>query len=278
MTRTQLRVLVLGRGKVGSALGRALRAAGLAVSCRGRRDGWPRGPIEAQAVILALPDAEIGVAARALAHGGRLGARGCTALLHCAGGLGPEVLAPARGPRVAVAQMHPLVSFASARHPPSLGGAYLLVDGDPPAARLARALGRRLGMRPFTPAALDRTLYHAAASLAAGGAAALGAAGVELLEAAGIDSPRAAAMLGALLRTVADNVARLGLPAALTGPVRRGDDAILGRHLDAVGRRVPQWLPLYAALGRAQLRLARKLGEAPARSLAQMARALHEGK
>jgi predicted short-subunit dehydrogenase-like oxidoreductase (DUF2520 family) len=184
-------------------------------------------------------------------------------VVHCAGALGPEALARARGPNVAVAQMHPMISFAAKGFTPSLARGQLHVDGDPAAMRAARAIGRRIGMTPRTIAGLDRIAYHAAAGLVANGAAALAAGGALLLGRAGIDAPTAAAMLGPLLRSVAENVERLGLPDALTGPVRRGDAAGVGKHLETLRRLAPDLVPFYVAAARTQLPLARALGEAP---------------
>ena len=128
-------------------------------------------------------------------------------------------------------------------------------------------------MTPRTIPALDAVAYHAAAGLVANGAAALAAGGVELLEAAGVDAKTAAAMLGPLLRSVAENVARLGLPAALTGPVRRGDAAGLERHLETLRRLAPDLVPLYLASGATQLPSRAPSAEAPAASFDAIARA-----
>jgi len=257
----ELSVFIYGGGKVGRGLHRALRAAGIAATLRPARQGLPRRRIEADLVIVALRDRDIGPCAEALRDRGLVGHRRA-AVVHCAGALGPEVLAPVRGERVSIAQMHPMISFASTDVTPDLTRGQMHVDGDPHAVRLSRALGRRLGMSPRTVPGLDRVAYHAAAGLVANGAAALAAAGVRLLERAGVDRVTAAAMLGPLLRTVAENVEQLGLPAALTGPVRRGDAAGVGKHLETLGRLAPDLVPLYLAAGRVQLPLARALGEA----------------
>jgi predicted short-subunit dehydrogenase-like oxidoreductase (DUF2520 family) len=68
-------------------------------------------------------------------------------------------------------------------------------------------------------------------------------------------------MLGPLLRSVADNVARLGFPEALTGPVRRGDAAGVEKHLRALCERLPEAVPLYVAAAQAQLPLARAIAD-----------------
>lgn len=256
-------VFVLGAGKVGRGLARAMRAAGLRVTLRPMRRGLPSRRVEADLVILALRDRELGPCAEALAKAGLVGhPRRVTPVVHCAGALGPDAISALRSANVAVAQMHPMISFASTARTPSLVRGQLHVDGDPAAVAAARALGRRLGMTPRTIPHLDRVAYHAAAGLVANGAAALAAGGVDLLGRAGIDPRAAAAMLGPLLRSVADNVEQLGLPAALTGPIRRGDAVGVKRHLETLSRLAPHLVPIYVAAGRLQIPLARALGEA----------------
>jgi predicted short-subunit dehydrogenase-like oxidoreductase (DUF2520 family) len=183
-------------------------------------------------------------------------------VVHCAGALGPEPLAPLRGVARGVAQMHPMISFASTTTTPTLARGQVNVDGDPAAVRVATRVARLLGMTPRRLPRLDKVAYHAAAGLVANGAAALAAAGTELLERAGASAELASKMLGPLLRSVADNVEALGLPTALTGPVRRGDAKGVLRHLEVIENRTPHLVPLYRELVRAQLPLARKLADA----------------
>lgn len=273
-------IFIFGTGKVGRALARALRRADLAVTTRAGRRGWPKRPIDADLTILALRDGQIEPAARDLAAAGLLGHRRKTvAVVHCAGALGPEVLAVVRSPRVAVAQMHPLLSFASLRRGPTLRDGLLYLRGDEPALAAARAAASKLGMRPYA-GPLDLALYHAAAALVANGAAALATAGSELLGRAGAQPGRGgldpAHALGPLLHSVADNVQQLGLPAALTGPVRRGDHATVAAHLRALQQSAPELVPLYATLAEAQIEAAGQLGEASPAALAEMARLLRE--
>lgn len=254
-------VLVLGAGKVGRNLARALREVGADVTLRAARDGLPEERIEAEVILVAVRDGDIPKVAAGLAERRLVGHRE-TAIVHCAGALGPEALAAARVGKVSVAQMHPMISFASLDFQPGLGRGQLHVDGDPAAVKAAAAIGERLGMTPRTIASLDRVAYHAAAGLVANGAAALAAGGVDLLEKAGIDRATASRMLGPLLRSVAENVEHLGLPMALTGPVRRGDASAVERHLGTIRRLAPHLADLYSAAAKAQLPLARTLGEA----------------
>jgi len=258
----KLSVFVLGAGKVGTALVRALRARGVSATLRPARKGLPRKPIDADLLVLAVRDGKLPAVVEALASLERVSRR--TAVVHCAGALGIEPLLPLRPFTRGVAQMHPMISFASTSFAPHLHRGQVNVDGDRPAVLVAERVARRLGMSPRRLPGIDKVAYHAAAGLVANGAAALAAAGTDLLAKGGVPPSLAAKMLGPLLRSVADNVERLGLPAALTGPVRRGDPQGVARHLDVIGDRAPELIPLYRALVAAQIPMARAIGDAEA--------------
>ena len=264
-----LDVFVLGAGKVGTALTRALRAKGAQVTLRAARKGLPRG-IDAEVVVLAVRDRDLAPLAAKMV--GVVSRR--AVVVHVAGALGADALSPLRGWCAGIAQMHPMISFASTRFAPSLQHGNVHVQGDAAAVARARRLVRLLGMTPRTVPGLDTVAYHAAAGLVANGAAALAAVGTELLVKAGVPREVAPQMLGPLLRSVADNVEALGFPAALTGPVRRGDAAGVEKHLKTLREKLPAAVGLYLAAAEAQLPLARAIGDATRESLDAVERTL----
>ena len=264
-----MNVFIFGAGKVGRALARATRASGGTVTLRAARKGLPKKAIDADLLILAVRDRELHPLAEALAAQKLVTKK--TACVHASGATNAEALAPLRAVSAGVAQMHPMISFASLTSFPSLLRGHVHVKGDPVAEKRARTFAKKLGMTPRTFESLDTVGYHAAAGLVANGAAALAAIGAKLLVASGVPEDDAARMLGPLLRSVADNVESLGFPDALTGPVRRGEVAGLERHYDVLRARVPEALPLYLASARAQLPLARALGDAPPQSFVAIA-------
>jgi len=264
-----LRVFVFGAGNAGRGLARALRRAGARVTLRAARSGIPRR-VRADLIVLAVRDGLVASVAREMADSGSVGAE--SAVVHIAGALGPDVLAPLRGACAGVGQMHPLVSFASRDTTPQLMGASVHVQGDRIAVARARRAARTIGMKPWTQKGLDNVRYHAAAGFVANGAAALAAIATELLVAAGIPRARTPGMLGPLIRSVGDNVESLGLPDALTGPVRRGDAATVEHHVQVIRATVPEAFGLYVESVRAQLGLARQIGDAAPEKLAEIAR------
>jgi predicted short-subunit dehydrogenase-like oxidoreductase (DUF2520 family) len=259
-----MKIFILGAGKVGRALARGLRATGDTVTLRSARKGVPTTPIDARVIILAVRDRQLGPVAADLATSGVV--RKSTVVVHNAGALPADALAALRGSCAGIAQMHPMISFASKTFFPSLERGHCHVKGDPEAEKRARSLAKRLGMTPRTFARLDTVGYHAAAGLVANGAAALAAIGAELLVVSGVPRKDAPKMLGPLLRSVADNVEALGFPDALTGPVRRGDAGAIERQILLLRERLEAALPLFLASAAAQLPLARAIGDAPPES------------
>jgi len=257
------RVFVFGAGKVGAALARALRGAGLETTLRAARKGLPR-TLDADVIVLAVRDRDVRPTAERMRDSGVVPRR--AVVVHVAGALDAEALAPLRGSCAGVGQMHPMISFASRRGAPDLARGNVHVQGDASAVGRGKMLARLIGMTPRSIPDLDTIAYHAAAGLVANGAAALAAVGAQLLVRAGVPREVAPKMLGPLLRSVADNVETLGFPEALTGPVRRGDAGGVEKHLSTLDAKLPDAVPLYLAAAKAQLPLARAIGEASTES------------
>ena len=219
---------VVGRGRVGHALARALRDAGYEVGDPAGRGEVPAG----DAIVLCVPDAEIAAAAAAVAGaapyvGHTSGATRLTAL---------------RAAGEHVFGLHPLQTIT--REGAQLRGAGAAIAGSSPdALALARTLAERLGATPFEVRDDQRGAYHAAASIASNYLVTLEWAAEELAARAGIDAP-----FGPLVRTTAENVLALGPRAALTGPIARGDEATVAAQRDAVSAAAPDLLPLFDAL------------------------------
>jgi predicted short-subunit dehydrogenase-like oxidoreductase (DUF2520 family) len=158
-------------------------------------------------------------------------------VLHGAGARQAEdVLAPLRRQGHPVGTLHPICSLRSERPWPSpLGRAAFGVEGDPAARALALSW---VGDQPWLDlqglSGSGRTAYHAACALAANHLAVPYAAARDVLTAQGHPEAAVERALGELMRSALDNLAALGLPAGITGPVVRGDGATVAAHLDAL--------------------------------------------
>lgn len=227
---------VVGPGRLGSVLARALRAAGHEVDGPVGRDSVPAGEV----ILLCVPDAAIPAAAALVAGPGRL-------VGHTSGATALAALTPAARAGADTFSMHPLGTFA--------GGSTAL-EGMPcaVAASSARAeaaverLARRLGMEPFALAEEGRPAYHAAASMASNLVLCLLGAADEMASAAGLAGASARALFAPLVRQSVDNWEALGAPAALTGPLTRGDEGTVARQRAAVLASHAELLPLFDVL------------------------------
>jgi len=176
-------------------------------------------------------------------------------VMHTAGSLSAEALAPARNVGARCICMHPLQTIADPElSPECFSGITFTLDGDPSACALISQWIRRLGGIPLQFDPKLRSGYHAAAVLASNAVVALMATASEV---SGL--PTGAQALIPLLQGAVDNLKLLGLPDALTGPVERGDVDTVKKHLDALQSN-PTALRVYRALGQATLEVASKKG------------------
>jgi predicted short-subunit dehydrogenase-like oxidoreductase (DUF2520 family) len=275
-------IVIVGPGRMGLALGTALRHVGaldqllyfgrgleppphpLFDAHKDEGDGegaqYRRGPAPippgTTALILAVPDNVIGEVAYEISQQGPA-PPGCAAM-HLSGALSTDALAPLYAPGYALGSMHPLVAVADPwLAADRLLGAAFALAGEPTAINVARRLVNELGgLSLVIPPAL-RPLYHAAAVMASNYVVALTAAATRMLGEAGVPDEDALRALLPLLRGTLANIEQLGVPAALTGPIPRGDVDTVRLHLSRLS---PADRVLYCGLGLELLRLARAAG------------------
>lgn len=218
-----LRVAVVGAGRMGRALVSAMPGAQGPFGRGFTGEGF-------DVVVLAVPDGEIAGASAAILPGRLVG--------HCSGALGLDVL----GPHEAFG-VHPLMTVTA--EGASFEGAAAAVAGSSPRAlAVAHALAAELGMRSWEIADRDRAAYHAAASIASNFLVTLEDAAEQLLASIGADR----SILLPLVQASLDNWAALGGRRAITGPIARGDHAVVERQRTAVAERAPELLALFDAL------------------------------
>jgi predicted short-subunit dehydrogenase-like oxidoreductase (DUF2520 family) len=281
---------IVGAGAVGTALGVALSRAGWPVAAVASRDParrerfrqlveGARGFAEANAlldevelVILAVPDDAI----RSVA--GSLRMYSGQALVHTSGALGAEALSPAMAAGTQAGAFHPLVAFADTeRAVAALKGATVAIEGDDQLAALLAEMAEAIGAQPVRLARGSKAAYHAAAVLAAGGFVALLDAIAELGRVAGLDEAGSLAIYGPLIEQTLGNARTLGIRAALTGPITRGDGGTLRSHLATLQAHAPGVLPLYLAAAEREISLAEARGALTPEAARQLRTSLATG-
>ena len=275
-------VFVLGAGRAGRSLARALVVGGVdVVGLHGRQPDPGATPVvtggalpeslgSAAIVLVTVRDAQLGDALRQLARA-RL-APGAV-VLHASGATDPPEASALRTLGHGVGTMHPLVPLADpARAVDVLRGAWIGVDGDPQAILAATALAHALGAHALTIPPGEKPRYHAAAVFAANFPVVVAALAERLLQEAGVAEAEARAATLGLMSAAVSNLESGRPNDVLTGPIARGDVASVRGHLAALADDAPA-LGAYVTLSRAALTLARERGT-PAERLAEISAAL----
>ncbi|MFT3700673.1 MAG: DUF2520 domain-containing protein [Kofleriaceae bacterium] len=276
MTARNPTTFVIGAGPVATALAGALRLGGVPVLGL-----WARKPPEARAagsaagvaafssappdilletevVILAVRDAVIGEVAEMLVGTGLVNKR--HVLLHCSGALAAEeVLANVRDKVGGIGVIHPLTAIADGRAAMrTLKGTVFGVEGDTRGRATAQALVACIGGITLGLDSTQMAAYHTAAALASNYVVAAVDAAADVLAQAGIPAADAARALVPLAEGALRNISARGTTGGLTGPIRRGDAAVIQRHLHAVEQK-PALAEIYRALAKRALEIAGRI-------------------
>ena len=243
----RLRVGLIGAGKAGTVIARALERVGhlcVAVNAVSQASQARAArmlpssdlldPIEvcesADLIIVAVPDDAIEVVTNGLVAAGAISARHMVS--HLSGRHGTQVLRAAQAAGATVFAAHPAMTL----HGRDEDVFRLLecpfgitAEGD--ALAIAMALVFEIGGVPSAIAEADRVLYHAALAHASNHSVTLIAQCMEILQRIGVDEP--GRYLGPLVAATIERVLREG-DAALTGPIARGDVETVHAHVEAI--------------------------------------------
>jgi predicted short-subunit dehydrogenase-like oxidoreductase (DUF2520 family) len=261
-----LEVAILGTGKAGNAIAKALldRGARVRIWSRSSRSSLESATRSADLVLVCVRDDAIESVAERLARSVSRSTEGRVAL-HLSGYHGTRPLRALASKGWSVGSIHPLVPLTGRASAADLEGAWFATSASGRAATLASQLvrglaGHELRLRPGDRRKHD---WHLACALVANGAVALFDAALER------SGPGAAPALASMLGIVARRMEN-GARAALTGPVARGEVDVVAGHL-ALLRRGKDDARLYRLLSRRLLALA-ELEPSRRRAMARLLR------
>jgi predicted short-subunit dehydrogenase-like oxidoreductase (DUF2520 family) len=222
-----------------------------------------RTGLRAQLVWFCVPDREIARAARELADSAEWEGK---LAFHSSGALASDELHVLRQRGAAVASVHPLMSFVSDAIP-ALTNVPFAIEGDKKAARAARHIVKDLGGKAFSIRKGDKVAYHAWGAFASPLLIALLVAAERVAGAAGLSAKNSREKMMPILFRTLTNYQALGPARSFSGPIVRGDVAIVRSHLRAL-EKLPEAREVYVALARVALR------HLPARNQKQLERML----
>lgn len=304
-SKSKRSVAIIGSGRLGTALGLALRRAGHRVpvvvslhSAHARRAAELIGRktkhaslknlgraenvdeiTRADLIVIAISDDAIEAVTQQLKAA--LGTRSKVVrrkkprgiAMHTSGALGANVLDPLKREGFAVGSIHPLISISNPETGAQwLARAYYSLEGDSRAVMAGRRLVRQLGGKSFQIKPEMKALYHAAALMASPNLTALFDIALEMLSRCGISPTRARQVLLPLVESTLANLVRQDPRSALTGTFRRGDLATAIKHINSIkGEKLIEALQAYIVLGNRSLNLAK-----PSRNEREMRRLLSD--
>ena len=247
MTKSALRVAVIGAGNWGGSLAAGLKRAQIVPCEVVKRNGWRRAKLDARVIWICVPDGAIAAVAEKIAV--RRGNLRGQIVVHSSGALCVDVLESARWAGAKIAAVHPVMSFPTRRVVPLEGVMFGVEARDAAVRRELSALVRRMGGVSFAMKAEGKALYHAAGIFASPLLVAELTAAMKTAELAGLDAKTARAWVKALAEATVRNVFARGPERSFSGPFARGDVETIRLHLEALAEH-PILNEVYRALAR----------------------------
>ncbi len=273
-------VAIIGPGRIGQAMGRLLarsdvpiayiaarnparaRAAARFIGCGEVVALTDPRLLRAQVFLITVSDSALVEIARVFAKQtrGKDSWRG-KVVLHTCGSLPSSILRPLKLRGASVGSLHPYQTVPSPQAGMrNLRGGFWGIEGDRRALRVARQWVKLLRGVAFRVSPKEKTLYHLSAFLVCPTVVTLMEQSARLLRKAGVPTRISRPMLRMFVTETSKNFAELGARRALTGPAVRGDWATIRRHVAALKRSAPEFVPVYQTLLQAMVNL---VGQGP---------------
>lgn len=152
--------------------------------------------------------------------------------------------------------IHPLFAFSSKESVyQQLNQVCFTLEGHPYAVAQWKDMLSALGNKALVVSGEVKPKYHAAASILSNHVIAVLEAGYQLLEECGFSEEEARTYTSVLVRDNVEHVIRDGCVKAMTGPIERGDEETVTKHLSVLN---PEQREIYQACGRQLLVMAKE--------------------
>ncbi|MBN1380824.1 MAG: DUF2520 domain-containing protein [Deltaproteobacteria bacterium] len=265
MTTNKDSIVIIGLGKVGTAIGFLLRNAGYLVlgiidqsdSAAQKALDYTGGKIcsisslsgvNPDCIIITTVDDAIASVCETLCREGVI--KPGVKVIHMSGAGGLDLLGCAKSKGAFVGSIHPVQSFSDIEGAiRNIPGSVFGVTVDDEIKNWSIDLVKELKGTPFFVSAEDKSLYHAAACIASNYLTALLYMVVEIYKHLGLKQDDAVKAFLPLVKGTLANIEHQGPVMALTGPIARGDIGTIKKHLDVFEKTLPDYRQIYAELG-----------------------------
>ena len=128
------------------------------------------------------------------------------------------------------------------------GDSQVILEGGEEIAPFLEEMAKNLDAHPVFLTSEDKALYHMSGVMLGGLLTEYAAITTQLWEDIGRSRSDGIRALLPMMRQVANNLERFGLPEAVAGPHARGDVGTVRKHLEALRKRKPELMAFYCEL------------------------------
>ena len=253
-------IAIIGCGNVGGAMAIALSRAGYPVisvasrtfssalnlaeligSCKAHESIQEAVEL-AEVVFITTPDDSIKATAESITW------RPHQAAIHCSGAASLDVFSNILE-KVNLGALHPLQAFTSIHSgADSISGITFGIEGSEEIRPYLEQMGKDLDANTVFLKSSDKALYHLTGVLMGNLLTEYLGVAAQLWEHIGFSRQDGIDALIPMMRQVADNVEKTGIPDAVAGPYVRGDLGTIKKHIDALNTFEPNLIPFYCHL------------------------------
>jgi predicted short-subunit dehydrogenase-like oxidoreductase (DUF2520 family) len=259
------KIVIIGTGKVGTAMGYLLKSAGYdvvavaassdtSVSSAIKYTGGKgytdpsKAAAEGECIFITTTDDVIKPVCDAITRDGAIGPGNIVVHMSGAGGL--DLLESARASGAFVASIHPIQTFATIDSAIEIiPGTSFGITAQEEIKDWCFQIVKDLGGIPFLIAEKDKPLYHAAACIASNYLCTLMNIVVDIYQSIGLSREESIQAFWPLVLGTIKNIPIHGTAKALTGPIARGDTRTVEKHAAAFRQKLPDLLGFYTMMG-----------------------------
>jgi predicted short-subunit dehydrogenase-like oxidoreductase (DUF2520 family) len=182
-------------------------------------------------------------------------------VLHCSGANTTALLEPARQLGAKVGVFHPGLAFTDKEQAiENITGATFDIEAEEPLSSTLKELAAALDGDWVEVKAVDRPVFHVAEELCALFFYVNYKVAVKMMDAIGLNEEQANKVLLPLMKATVRNIEAFGTNQVLPGPVDRGDEETIKKHINGLVSTFPRGLPLYRELALQNTYLAEEWG------------------
>ena len=177
-------------------------------------------------------------------------------LIHTSGALSTDLFDPLSASGCGLCSLHPIMSFSDPfTASQNLKQTVFTLEGNEQGLIAAQKILAITGNPYSVIDKGDKVRYHAAACILSNYLVTLIDSGFELLKTTGIAADEITRAFMPLITATLGNIERSGTVNTLTGPLVRGDENTIGKHIEALKTQAPEFLSLYQTMGLATIEM-----------------------